>query len=283
MYSYYDLCQGIQCQLIIQDLTEAKGEYLDPRNPQQENRFKYLDTYTVDLLLLNKADDSYEISDVIITSHIQNASLVQAITQLRVDGWYTLHHMIMPSKEWLEELILARDPVLKTFKSIIVTDGELFYRYKDGEIFEIDADNLIVESLTKNTTVIKSIGNYFSTCFLWKCYINLCKEILKYDINECFRLNPDLKELIYRRDFLWATIQTVQFLIQQRRFKEAEALLEDIEGCNGFCRKYRAKEQQIECCEEPEYVPENKQGGEAEIDPIIKPDDCDCDKEQDII
>ena len=57
--------------------------------------------------------------------------------------------------------------------------------------------------------------------------------------NHSLKKNKDLsglsKDLIYRRDFIWATINVLNYLIDACQFEEAEKILEEVQRCNGMC------------------------------------------------
>ena len=81
----------------------------------------------------------------------------------------------------------------------------------------------------------KEIKNFFSVCYLRKCYIALCQKIFNQRaFDRCFNNKVDT-QLIYRRDLVWAALNVIQYMVDSNQLAEAERLLERINGCNGLC------------------------------------------------
>jgi len=44
-----------------------------------------------------------------------------------------------------------------------------------------------------------------------------------------------LKNYIFRRDFVWITLNVINYLIEDKKLEEAEEILEEVQSCRGFC------------------------------------------------
>ena len=40
---------------------------------------------------------------------------------------------------------------------------------------------------------------------------------------------------MYKRDLVWATLNVINYLIEDGLFEEAQKILEEIQSCNGIC------------------------------------------------
>jgi hypothetical protein len=68
------------------------------------------------------------------------------------------------------------------------------------EVFELDNENL-------KTTIFRASKETFSLCYLWKCYVNICKNLLNSDLSKCKNKNSD--ELTFNRDLVWMVINVI--------------------------------------------------------------------------
>jgi hypothetical protein len=48
------------------------------------------------------------------------------------------------------------------------------------------------------------------------------------DLVNCGEVDEELKDLIYRRNFVWATINVINYLVEDKKLEEAEEMLEEI-------------------------------------------------------
>lgn len=138
----------------------------------------------------------------------------QVIFDLGLDGFYTLVTLKVPKGEGTE------------------------YYYKDSQFYhfynKIELQTLL--EINPNVSQLEiTYEYYFQTCRLRKCYVDSCYKIFDSvaSIN-CDKSNLD-KNLIYRRDLLWSTLNVINYMTEMDQFEEAERLLERIMGCNGIC------------------------------------------------
>lgn len=172
------------------------------------------------------------------------------------DGFYTLTKIILP---------VISDQIAKLadvyYYYIRKEDGKL-YKYYNGVNEEISVEDAATEILQGNLDLynIKIVSdNYFSTCFLTQCYINIVKEIFNKQLNisgnnsnlnnsSCRKCYDSVdKDLEYKRDLISSALNIIQFLVDSNQFCEAQLLLERISGCNGLCKTENTSKAKTGC------------------------------------
>ena len=115
------------------------------------------------------------------------------------------------------------------------TDGQnIYYKNIDGDVRQVEISE-IIEVNPDAFGIIKFTQNFFSVCYLRKCYISLCQKIFNdRGFVRCFNGKVD-SHLIYKRDLVWAALNVIQYMIDSNQLAEAQRLLERINGCNGLC------------------------------------------------
>ena len=52
-------------------------------------------------------------------------------------------------------------------------------------------------------------------------------------LNKC--LSSEYSNDIYARDFIWMTLNIIDYLVQFEQYMEAERIIEEFSSCGGFC------------------------------------------------
>lgn len=152
--------------------------------------------------------------------------------QLKNDGKLTAYHFIIPTKQWLNKF--TSEVLFQTYPILIYYDNGQFYKSIDGGVTsELITYELIKEINPITTNIAKCKKPTFSICFLYKCYINYCKQVLEQDISKCITKDSDL---VFKRDFVWMTINVIKYYLDLNQLDEAQRLLEETMSCNGFCK-----------------------------------------------
>lgn len=137
-----------------------------------------------------------------------------------MDGFISFCHIVLPTKAKYD------------------TNPEHYIYWSDGnKIYKNDNEEVDVQEIVEinSPSVIKHIHNFFSVFHLRKCYISLCQKIFNgRGFDKCFNGKVD-KQLIYKRDLVWAALNVIQYMIDFNQLAEAQRLLERINGCNGLC------------------------------------------------
>ena len=159
------------CKVTVQD----NSTYLSEDNVGTvKGKFKFSDTISIDILQLNKSQEAIYL-DPTFTDH---SSLGNSTLQVSSDGWYSLVHIVLPSKEWFErELNKQEGSALGLYNLVYFASNNKVYKYIDGNTSQVDLSE-ILEVNPVNTTISRTSEDFVSICFLRKCYINLCKQIL---------------------------------------------------------------------------------------------------------
>lgn len=231
------ICSEDDCNIVITDLTQDSDEYIDEdiQNVEiyyKQNRFKYSETYTINIIQRNKLESS-EILNTYYTEHC--SYLDEQHVEIDQDGYYTIYHIILPSVDWLNNELTKDKNITSSDINIYVTDGSKIYKYNKSELKEVEP-KIISEINTENTTISKIESDQFIICKLFQCYINLCKSIFSNTNLKCLN-KSNISELTYNRDFLWMSINVMKYHIEKGFFNEAERVLENIDYCNGFCQQ----------------------------------------------
>lgn len=236
----FKLKQNCDCQLYIRDISYDLYKE-EPENPFE---FRYSDTVTLDIVTWERSDGPRLVA-IVYTTH-DRGKLNEVLLNIGQDGLFKVTHIILPTVDWYLKENEQQYNDLKKYKNIYVSDGKRVYKNVNNELIEIDPVSLTVNIDTHKTTLVKSQENFFSTCYLWKCYINLCKQLINdieknknyfggRSLKKYYKLNDEQKDLIYKRDFVWITINVLNYLLEDCRLEEAEEILEDAESCKSFC------------------------------------------------
>lgn len=138
------------------------------------------------------------------------------------------------------------DEVFDFTKSFYFIDGDTIYHMEEtigedntiqGNLVEVSIKDLI--DINYDQTNIKFFKDDFvSVCNIRKCFIQAAQDIFKERLGrECFNGKID-KDLIYRRDLLWMTLNVIQYMVDCDQLFEAHRLTQQILSCNGICKKF---------------------------------------------
>lgn len=217
-----------KCSLIITDITQDSDEYipedeLDVKNYYAKNKFKYSETYTVNVIVKYTLDkiNSGSIIDVIFNDHC--SYLDELHYTIKEDGYYEIYHIILPTKEWYEAGII---PDL----DIYYTDGNQFYNVVNGVSKEVSVADVVNANCDGNTISQTSLAQ-FSICQLFDCYINTCQQVFDNELTSCDK-NADL---IHKRDLIWMAINAIKYHVELGQLMEAQRILEELTNCGGIC------------------------------------------------
>lgn len=247
------ICNINQCKLLISDQTLNDDRYLPERSsmsPEVRNdrKLKFSESYTVNVIK-KITSEKEEIIDTIISPH--EIGIEDSITyDLEKDGFYTIHHYIIPSKEWIIAYN-ANNVDQRTLNNtdFFYSDGTSIYQYfplgnldldlEAGTSKEISTEELLAIDFqyydSRKITLSYVMSQEFSICKLYECYIRLCKLVLRKSVLRCIEKNKPLHDIFFRRDFLWMTINVLRYLIEMGSFMEAQRILEELEYCGGIC------------------------------------------------
>lgn len=237
-----DVCNSPQGDITILDLSKEYGEYLEEKNVDSSIYddslyYKYSDTVTVNVLI-QVGTKEVTFIDALIHEHekIDNNTFKDDSCTFTVqkDGYYTIDHYIFPTLSWYE---WYKESASEEFKEeinrIYIIDEGVIKKVVDGELEETTLREVLEMNLEHTSIQVEHI-NVFYTGNLQQCYINYCKRIFDHLLNKCrtSEYNNDL----YARDFIWMTLNIIDYLVQFEQFMEAQRIIEEFNTCGGFCQ-----------------------------------------------
>ena len=116
--------------------------------------------------------------------------------------------------------------------------------YIEGKLEECTVKEVLERNI-EGTTIKKCKVDVFFTGNLQQCYINYCKKLFDALLNKC--LTRDQEADIFARDFIWMTLNIIDYLICFKQFMEAERLLAMFRTCGGFCDNHHHGHKRIGC------------------------------------
>jgi len=230
----FKIKQSCNCNLVITDTSIC---YYD-NSSEEFMKFTYEDTITLDIVTLEKTDGPRLLA-VVYTTHEKGKNLNEVNLPLGNDGLININHIIIPTVSWYNKQKNKEHNTLNKYKNIYVSDGKRLYKLENKHLNEIDPINLIINDWFDETTIFKSQQFLFLTCYLTKCYVNLCNQVIKelaknknakngHYSGECSNVNNEAKDLIYNKDLVYITLNVINYLTQDCLFEEAEQILENI-------------------------------------------------------
>lgn len=221
------------CKVTIQD---TSNYYTGDKSVIGE--FSYNDTASIDIIKLNKLQETV-VKDYVISLHKNQNDSIQI--PIKFDGWFTIQHIVIPNKDWFDrELSNQSNSQLDLYSIVYYTDGNTIYKYvKEENKTEVVPLNELI--YVNNTSVSSVTQEYISICFLRKCYINLCNQIFESrGFSSCWNKNSIDSELVFKRDLVWMAINVIEYLTKLHSecnptLHEVERIIENLNGCNRLC------------------------------------------------
>ena len=223
-----DVHTNLNGEVLIEDYTREYGQYIDENLEVVTSYDSYKYSQCATLNCITKVSmHSITLIDVLLNEHTEQ--LDACMFHAKKDGYYVIDHIVIPTLEWLEQ---ASDEYKEYYETIYVTDGNKLYKVIDGQLEECTIKE-IMERNVEGTTIKKCKIDVFFTGHLQECYINYCKQLFEALLNKCYANKYD--DIIYARDFIWMTLNIIDYLIGFKQFMEAERLLSMFQTCGNFC------------------------------------------------
>ena len=245
-----DIHTGLNGKVTIEDYSNEYDQYF-PENQiiQEYGRYKYSECKTLNVIMKVNSG-KVTLVDVLLHDHDQLVEdpvnpgeflydLEKTCFTLQKDGYYNVNHIVLPTMDWYTNTYSTADEEYKkAFEGIYVigVDNKLYKLVKDG--FVECTVKEIIERNHEGTTIQKCIIDVFYTGFLQMCYINYCRKLFQKLTKGCnYACAPeDTKELTYIRDFLWMTLNVIDYQISFKQYVEAQRILELTNHCGSFCQ-----------------------------------------------
>ena len=121
-------------------------------------RFKRSEVKSIDVVRFNAVNETKILRVFISDIDLSN------VFEIKEDGWYDVHHIVLPTKEWFDKA-LEDGGMIYTYDTVYYIDNEKFYKYKDAVTTEICIEE-ILERNPLNTTISVACQNHFSIFYL---------------------------------------------------------------------------------------------------------------------
>lgn len=230
-------------QITVQDISEYLPE---EQSTIAKGKFKYSDTYSIDVLRHNTTKDEDIYSNPVFTEH---KTMGYIKIPINFDGFFTVIHLVLPTKKWFDtEKAKEEGSALTLYQIVYYTDGTKIYKYINQETEEVTLEE-ILEINPIDTTISKIEQDYVSICYLKRCYIDLCMQILNdKGFSQCFSRSTVDGDLTFKRDLVWMALNVIKYLTECGELAEAQRIIENINTCNGLCTSNTIKSRGCGCC-----------------------------------
>ena len=239
-----DIHNSLQGDITIEDFSKEYGYYLPEGDTYPDSqiveidgestlKYKYSKTTTLNTILKVNMNEAV-LQDVLIHTHEDDVDICNF--HVGEDGYYIVNHFVLPTKEWYDQYLINQDEELSQFISngIYFVENNKLYKVVDGEIKETEVKELL-ERNYEGTNILHCKIDIFFNGNLQQCYINYCKKIYDSLINKCKTKESD--DDIWARDFIWMTLNIIDYLVGFQQFMEAERIIEEFKTCGGFCQQ----------------------------------------------
>lgn len=215
-------------KIVIEDFAKEYGQYLDEDIEDvvsSYDLYKYSESASLNTIIKVGIDEA-TLMDVLLNDHTTDIDLCEF--KVAKDGYYVIDHIVLPNLTWYNN---ASDDYKQYYDTIYIINEGKIYKELKGELVECTVKE-VLERNNEGTTIKKCKVNVFFTGNLQQCYINYCKKLFNSQLNKC---NSISSEDTYARDFIWMTLNVIEYLIDFGQFMEAERILNTFTACNGFC------------------------------------------------
>ena len=240
------ICKEDNCTITITDVTQDSDNYLDENITDtlvyhQNNKFKYSETATVNIVCKHTTTDT-TIVNTYITTH--ETYLDEEHVYLEQDGYYTIYHVILPTKDAVTDVLDTHDT---SYKGYVVEDCDNIALYTTAfnpavgiygqwlylkiPISPQELVELIDAGDFENTTISSVVLTQFSICNLYNCFLKKCNTLFK-SMSPC---QPKSSEAQYQRDLVWMVINVIKYYVEIGQLLEAQSLLESLNYCGELC------------------------------------------------
>ena len=214
-------------EIIVEDYSKEYGQYIDENLEVITSYDSYKYSECVTLNTITKIETcNITLIDVLLNEHSEE--LDSCTFKVKKDGYYVVDHFVLPNMKWLEN---ATESNKEYYETIYVTDGQKLYKLINNELEECTIKE-IMERNIEGTTIKKCKVDIFFTGHLQQCYINQCKELFDIMLNSCAGTVDT-----FSRDFIWMTLNVIDYLIGFKQYMEAQRIVEVFKSCGSFCNQ----------------------------------------------
>lgn len=224
--------------ITIEDLSKEYGQYIaeDLTVVTSYDSYKYSESASINTILKMSATTATLI-DVLMNDHSKDDD--NCTFKAKEDGYYVINHYVLPNKKWYDT---ASDEYKKYYDTIYIVDNEKIYKEVDGKLEECTIKEVLERNIEGTTLKMCKVDIFF-TGNLQQCYINYCKRLFDEALTSCKKSDSDT----FARDFIWMTLNIIDYLIGFKQYMEAERLLAMFNTCGSFCKHPNTGNKHIGC------------------------------------
>lgn len=225
-----DIHTEINGNILIEDLSKEYYQYIkeDIDVVTTFDLFKFSESVTINTILKMGISEATLI-DVLLNKHQEETDSCKF--KVKDDGYYVIDHFVLPNEKWYKTASKEYKDYYTTI--YIVGDDEKIYKEVEGKLEECSIKEILERNI-EGTTIKKCKIEIFFTGNLQQCYINYCKQLFNSLLNKC--LDNSQSKNIFTRDFIWMTLNIIDYLVGFKQFMEAERILSVFRQCGGFCK-----------------------------------------------
>ena len=255
MDSLFKISRKGLCGITVTGLEIDNDEYLNEVIASTRN-YTYEQSVTINILKSINSQQEEIVRDVKIVEHKVDC-IDESDFEMEVDGLHSITHMILPTQEWLNYLLVHSPSSLEAYYGIYYYDTytHQYMKYDNGEYIVVSLDEILeinavppVNITELTTTIIKNSKSTFCLCKIRECFYKICRKLLENYPIKCPDKKSDLNQWSYYRDVLWMAINTIKYLLEKEQFYEAQRILEEITRCGSMCDNLGTIKKSISNC-----------------------------------
>lgn len=162
-----DVHTGLNGKIIIEDYSREYDQYFsEDETNQEKGKYKYSESKTINVLTKVNSESESKIGDPIIHNHDQLKpdplypdNYIYDLEKIKFtiddDGYYLMHHIVLPTKQWLENTYLTHEneDYRKSYESVYIIDD-------NNDIFKVSVQQLSINKENRLHKIIKFDSDY---------------------------------------------------------------------------------------------------------------------------
>lgn len=236
-----DIHTTTEGRITVIDLAKDHRQYLeDSIENEIYTKFEYAKSVTLNVLT-KITTDQVTLLEVLLCDHsIEDDS---GIFQVTDDGYYLIDHIILPTKDWVT------DTYVKYYDTVYCVENDKIYKYVDSQWEECTIRE-IIERNPESTNIQRCKIDIVYTGNLQKCYYNHCMDVFNDILDKCSSSKCSTGKDTFNRDFVWMTLNIIDYLVCSKQYLEAQRIIEILAKCgNNFCTSITNKTSNCGCVE----------------------------------
>ena len=236
-------CESGTSGFILRDTTGiGLYKYMPQDSAISNNYYRTCDMAFYDIVTYNTIDEKKYTGFAYIPKNDAGYEGYSFEYRADVDGWFTVHHLILPTTDWFRKVDLSQfeDGMYYVFN----VAEEQAWRYDLVNGVVIDMKRVSTMDIMDNLTNINLLGveeSVFLIGNLEACFENHIKTIIYNNLYKDCGSQGKTPDIYRNRDIIWMAYELIRKLIKQCDYYEAQRLLERFQGCNGFCNSKNSK------------------------------------------